>query len=147
MRNYRTHFTYRADKRGALIEARTREVPDVTVTGNALGLIPSGLIDLFIPGSLESLTRDFIATACKGNNGEGVVMDTRVDQPAPGMPATFDIRTVFEGTDNFLVKFGMSVINERVIPSQEVVDEMRKVLRDIHHAFMADLDRFEKINK
>lgn len=147
MRNYRTHFDFRANERGAVVKARTRDIPDVTVTGNALGLIPAGLIDLFIPGSLESLTRDFMATACKGNNGEGVVMDTRVDQPAPGMPATFDIRTVFEGTDNFLVKFGMSVLNEKVIPSQEVVDEMRKVLRDIHHAFMADLDRFEKINK
>jgi len=147
IKDYLTHWDFRANERGAVVKARTYEVPEISVTGNALGLIPSGLIDLFIPGSLESLTRDFTATACKGNNGEGIVFDTRVDQPAPGMTTTFDLRSVFEGTDNFIVKFGMSVLNERVIPSQEVVDEMRKVLRDIHYAFMTDLKRFEKIKR
>ncbi|MBN1655354.1 MAG: hypothetical protein JXA30_16425 [Deltaproteobacteria bacterium] len=146
IRNYRTRFDFRANARGAVVKSRTTDIPEISITGNALGLIPAGLIDLFIPGSLESLTRDFVATACKGNNGEGIVIDTRVDQPAPGIPATFDIRTVFEGTDNFLVKFGVSVMNEKVIPSQEVMGDLRKILRDVHHAFMADLDRFSTID-
>lgn len=145
--NFRTHFTLSSNQRGATLKSRTTEVPDISVKGNALGILPSGLIDLFIPGSLESLTRDFITTACKGNEGKGIVVDTQIDQPLLDKPATFNIESAFEGTDNFMVKFGVSVMNDRMIPDEVVTKEIQKLLWDLHKAFIADLDRFAKLTQ
>jgi hypothetical protein len=147
VKNARTRFVYRVTERGALVKARTTEVPDIRVSGNALGIMPSAIIDFFIPGSLESLVRDFVTTACKGNNGEGVAIDTRMDQRAPGQPATFDAKLSFEALDNFFVKFGVSVMNDRIIPDGDTWDEMLKLFQDLADAFSADLERFAKIAK
>ncbi len=147
VKNARTRFVYRVTERGAVVKARTTEVPEISVSGNALGIMPSAIIDFFIPGSLESLVRDFVTTACKGNNGEGIAIDTRMDQPAPGKPATFDAKLSFEALDNFFVKFGVSVTNDRIIPDGDTWDEMLKLFQDMANAFSSDLERFAKISK
>jgi hypothetical protein len=145
IRNYRTRLVVATNQRSAVVASRTTEIPDIRITGNAFGLIPAAFIDLLIPGSLESFARDFIATACNGNDGQGIVTDIRLDQPTAGARATVDIRAAFEVSDNAWVKLGMSMMSDKATRDQEVAEDLRKIMRDIHSAFLSDLSRFSKI--
>ncbi len=121
----------------------TRVPKDIQVEGAALGFVPTGFLDLFIPGNIESITRDFLTVAAKGNNGRGVVasltLGTADQETSEGV---LDAAIELDAIDNFLVKVGVSMVNERVVPDDYAVQDAKRFVTDLHDAFVHDLDRF-----
>lgn len=145
MRSGRVDFHYEPTARGMELRGRMTHVPTVTVDGAALGFIPSGVIDAFIPGDLQSLITEFLTTACKGNEGRGVALNVRMDQRESGI-TTVDAKLGFEALNNFLVKLGLRFFNDRVMPNEDVNLELKRLAVDVQGAFAADLERYARMH-
>jgi hypothetical protein len=125
------------------VEASLTTVPDVRVEGHALGFLPTGLVDAFIPGNMESLTRDFFEVAAKGNGGKGLVLHMDVGSDGASGQGVFAGSMAVEALDNFLVKTGVGIVNDRVLPSDDASDDNERFAAELHDAFVRDLSKFQ----
>lgn len=143
MRDGRMDWHYEPTPRGMQLHGRMTHVPTITVDGAALGFIPPGLVDAFIPGDLDSLITQFLTTACHGNEGRGIALTVRLDQ-RPSTVSTIDAKLGFEALNNFLVKLGVGFFNDRVMPNEDVSAEFKRLMVDAQGAFSADVERFAR---
>ncbi|HEY6877132.1 MAG TPA: hypothetical protein VI299_03895 [Polyangiales bacterium] len=120
-------------------------VPGIKVEGAALGFVPTSLVDAFIPGNIESVTRDFLTVAAKGNGGKGLIAAAKMGIGKDGSDkGVFEAGVDFDALDNFLVKIGFGMVNERLVPSPEALDEAKAYAGALQTAFAKDFKRFEK---
>ncbi|WP_148863783.1 hypothetical protein [Marinobacter fonticola] len=136
---------YRPTPTGARFEAAVTRIPKVQVGGRALGLVPADFINIFLPRHIDELVVDFLTVACEGNGGRGITASAEVSRPQSGKAAQLSLEGTFEGLDNFLVRIGMGIVNDRVIPDEAVSEELRQLVFDAHEAFSRDLDQFERL--
>lgn len=142
IQNMKAHMQYLSLPDGAQLVARVNEVPDVSVRGNALGVMPTSMIDVVLPRNIDQIIEDFIAVACRGNEGKGILVGGQFQQARLGQTATLTVKSSFEGLDNFFVRFGMGIVSDRVIPDPNVSVELRKLVFDTQQAFSRDLEGF-----
>ncbi|MDY6921758.1 MAG: hypothetical protein SV765_16275 [Pseudomonadota bacterium] len=146
--NARARIQFKATDTGAGAVAQMAEVPDVRVQGNALGLFPTSMIDVVMPKNLHEIIEEFIAVACRGNDGKGVLLGLGFEQPvAPDQSAILTLKSEMEGLDNFFIRIGMGIVNDRVLPSEATTQELNRLIFDAQEAFAADLDWFEKTTR
>jgi hypothetical protein len=143
MRGARMDFEHERGERGMQLRATMKHIPKVAVSGAALGILPTGVIDMFIPGDIQGLIEMSLATACKGNAGKGITFDVRYDQRPEGN-ATLDGTLVFEAIDNFLVKLGFGYFSDHLLPDEEVRANTKHLMRELQGAFSADLERYAR---
>ncbi|MCH8497298.1 MAG: hypothetical protein LAT63_02365 [Marinobacter sp.] len=137
---------YQPTAQGARIDTQVTEVPAVSVGGRALGLIPTGMINFFLPRRIDQLMIDFLTIACEGNDGHGITGSLEFRQAsAHGESSQVSLQGAFEGLDNFFVRIGMGIVNTRIIPDPAVSEDLRKLFFDAHDAFARDLDQFERL--
>ncbi len=129
---------------GALA-VRVRHTPGFRVEGRALGLIPASVLDWFIPGDIPGLARRMFDIASKGNEGQGVVLDYRF--ATRDGQATMDAQVGVEVLDTALIRFGMKVAADRVIPDEAESADIRKLWVTYRDAFARDLERFARYGK
>lgn len=141
------NIRYTPTDTGARFESRVARVPRIKVGGRALGLVPTDLINVFLPRHIDELVVDFLTVACEGNNGEGITATAEISRPGSGKAAQLDISGAFEGLDNFLVRIGMGIVNDRIIPDEHVSEDIRQLVFDAHEAFSNDLDQFERLTQ
>jgi hypothetical protein len=139
----RLDLSYEPRETYGSVEARLTTVPDIRVEGRALGFLPTGLVDAFIPGNMESLTRDFFEVAVKGNGGKGVVLHMDVGSEGTSGQGVFAGSLAVEALDNFLVKTGVGIVNDRVLPSDDASDDNERFAAELHDAFVKDLYKFQ----
>lgn len=139
------NIRYTPTDTGARFESRVTRVPRIKVGGRALGLVPTDLINVFLPRHIDELVVDFLTVACEGNNGQGIAVSAEISRPGSGKAAQFDFSAAFEGLDNFLVRIGMGIVNDRIIPDERVSEDLRQLVFDAHEAFSNDLDQFERL--
>lgn len=121
------------------------EVPKIHVEGAALGFVPTALVDAFIPGNIESVTRDFLTVAAKGNNGKGLVGVLRLGVAKEGSTkGVLEAGIDFDALDNFLVKIGLGMVSDKLIPDPDAFQDIKKFSTDLYDGFVKDLGRFEK---
>jgi hypothetical protein len=121
------------------------KVPEIKVEGAALGFVPTALVDAFIPGNIESVTRDFLTVAAKGNGGKGLIAAAKIGVAKEGSEkGILEAGIDFDALDNFLVKIGLGMVNERLIPKPEALDEAKAYFGALQSAFAKDFKRFEK---
>lgn len=130
---------------GARFDSRVVRVPRIDVGGRALGLVPTDLINVFLPRHIDELVIDFLTVACEGNNGQGISVSAEVSRPGAGEAAQLSLAGAFEGLDNFLVRLGMGIVNDRIVPDERVSEDIRQLIFDAHEAFSNDLDQFESL--
>lgn len=143
LRAARMDFEHERTERGMLLRANMKQVPKVTVTGAALGIVPTGLIDMFIPGDIQGLIEQSLATACRGDGGQGVTLNVRYDRRPQGN-ATLDAALTLEAIDNFLVKLGFGYFSDHVLPDEAARANTSRLMVDVHNAFTADLERYAR---
>jgi hypothetical protein len=121
------------------------KVPAVQVEGAALGFVPTALVDAVIPGNMESLTRDFLTVAAKGNGGKGFTMAGKIgaanDTTTNG---ALEFGVDVEALDNFMIKIGVGMVNERMMPSNDAIDEIKAYSAAVQGAFAKDFARYER---
>ena len=143
--NLQTDVTYKTTPNGARLYATTTRVPKVSVSGAAFGLLPTKVLDWFIPGDSESLARHLFEVAAKGNGGKGAVFDAKFVEGPNG--ATVDINYDVEVFDSSLVRFCMAAISDASIPDDKQEEDMIKFSVDYRNAFDADVARFARFGK
>ena len=139
----KVNLAYAAQEGSATVDARITSVPGVRVEGAALGLLPTGLLDAFIPGNMEGLTREFFDVAVKGNGGKGIVVHAEAGSPKVGEKGVLTGSLDVEALDSFLVKMGVGIVNDRVIPDDDAVRDSERLAAALHEAFVRDLKRFQ----
>lgn len=65
------------DTRAASLQMRMRQIPQIQVSGALLYILPKWLIDLLIPGTIETLIAESFEDLVTGNQGQGMVLDFR----------------------------------------------------------------------
>jgi hypothetical protein len=140
--NLQVDVSYRTTPTGMRLYATTTRTPKITVGGAAFGLLPTKVLDWFIPGDTESLARRLFEVAAKGNGGKGAVFDATFTESEKG--ATVDIKYDVEVLDSSLIRFCVAVIADASIPSDEVEEDMIKFSVDYRNAFDTDVKRFSK---
>ncbi len=138
----RTDLKYASDGSTAHVKAAVTTLPGIRVEGAALGFVPSGLIDAFIPGNIEGLTRDFFDTAVRGNEGKGIAIAVDVGAPQPGQAGAVEVGVGVEALDNFMVKMGVGIVNQRMVPDEDESQDIDRLNLRMHQAFSRDFERF-----
>jgi hypothetical protein len=80
--------------------------------------------------------------ASKGNEGQGIVLDYRF--ATRDGAATFDLSAGVEVLDTVLIRLGMSIAADRVIPDEEQSADLRKLWIAYRDALSKDLERFAR---
>ena len=142
MDHMKTQLSYITMEDGASFETRMNEMPEIAIKGSVFGIMPTAFIDVFIPGNLLSLMEEFMSTATEGNNGEGIVVDLNYADGKDNKVATMNAEVSFEGLNNRLISFGMGIVNDLIIPNDDVSDEIRALMADTQEAFKHDLEGF-----
>jgi hypothetical protein len=144
--DYRTDLTFRDDGAVAELSLSARSVPKVRVAGAAFGVLPTAMLDWFIPGDIESLTKRLFETASKGNGGRGSVATARLATSADGR-TTVDGELGFEVLDSALIRFAMAIVADKVVPDADQEEDMRRLAVAYRDAFDADLARFARFGR
>lgn len=126
---------------GLSVAGVLRDVPRIHVEGNALGFVPTAFIDVFIPGTLESLARNFVAAACRGNGGKGATFAVDLRQHARDGSAILNGELAFEAMDNALVQWGVSFFNDKIMLDEGAIRDSQALLERFIAAFESDLGR------
>lgn len=142
IQNMKARIQYLSLADGAKLVAQITEVPDVSVKGKALGVMPTSMINVVLPKDMNQIIQDFIAVACEGNDGKGILVGGQFQQAANGQSAKLIVKSAFEGLDNFFVRVGMGIVSDRVILDSKASTELRKLVFDTQEAFTQDLDSF-----
>lgn len=134
-------YAYAANE-ARLVTSITQPPSKIEVEGAALGFVPTGLIDAFIPGDIHGLARDFFQVATTGNGGRGIQVALALATRSDG-DAVLSAAGEMEALDNRLVAMGVGMVNERMLPSDAVIADGKRLLTDMHTGFVQDLARFE----
>ena len=121
-------------------------MPKVEVSGAAFGLFPAGMLDWFIPGDMEGLTRSFFKAAVEGNEGRGIDWRVRFDRANDAL-ATVDGRVGIEVLDSTLIRLGMALAADKVVPDDDQLSDIRRLAASYRAAFDSDVARFAKYGK
>ena len=134
---------YRPAQTYAEMGTSLRRAPgSIHVEGAALGFVPTGLVDAFIPGNIESITREFFEVAARGNNKKGLVVNLKIGAPGSGENGVVEVMATAEALDNFLVKIGLGMVNDRLVPNDKAIAQAKQFAADLHDAFVRDLARY-----
>jgi hypothetical protein len=138
LRKLRANVHYEPGETHARLTGTVKAPPEVEVEGAA-----AGFIDALIPGNLKSLTHDFFAHAARSNDKKGVVVAIGVGSEARDRGGVIEWNMELEALDSKLVKMGVGMVNERLVPSGEVLTDAKALLTALHDAFVADLSRYK----
>ncbi|MDB4973990.1 MAG: hypothetical protein JWN48_2331 [Myxococcaceae bacterium] len=117
----------------------------IEVEGAALGFVPTAMVDAFIPGNIESVTRDFLNVAAHGNGGKGFIGALKLGVGKEGATkGVLETGVDFDALDNFLVKIGLGMVSDKLIPDADAFKDIKKFSTDLYDGFVKDLARFEK---
>lgn len=147
LKSIKTDILFTPDSKGALMLSKTSSMPEVDVSGSAFGFLPTSVIDFFMPGNIESIVKEFMEVVFNGVNGEGVSMSLHYNHDRTTDLSNVDAGISFVGLNNFFVRMGMRMVNDRIVPSEAVSDDLRKLWLDSKNAFAKDLEIFAASGK
>lgn len=145
LQNLKARIQYQSMPDGMKMVSQITEVPDISVRGKALGIMPTSMINMVLPKNLDQIMKEFMTAACRGNDGKGILFGVQFQQATENRSARLLVKNAFEGLDNFFVRFGMGIVSDRVIPDPRVSEELRRLAFDAQAAFERDLDGFVRI--
>lgn len=128
------------------VEGRITRAPKVVVTAGPLMSVALWLVDVAIPGNLEELVQEMMATSTAGDGGRGISMTLRARR-APSGAASLQVGGRVELLDSALVRFGAQVANAKLLPDDETREELWELLRRGRSAFEADLAGFAEVTR
>ena len=103
-----------------------------------------GFLDVFISSNIQEITEEFFKVAVKGNDGKGVESHIELGSRTDGAPGVFSMTASLEVMESWIIKFGGSVVTDRLMMNKKAEDEAKQLAADLHDAFVKDLGRFEK---
>ena len=124
------------------LETNINTVPEIAVDGAFMNVVPTGVIDMMIPGNIASIISQFFTVACEGNAGDGITANVELHNTH--VPGVIDAKA--DGSvlalDNSFLQLGMRIINTRMIPDNETSEELRGLFFAMQDAFYEDFDLY-----
>ncbi|MDF1662039.1 MAG: hypothetical protein P1V97_09725 [Planctomycetota bacterium] len=121
---------YRRVRDDAMVTTRFKIPPKVTVSGQAYGVVPTWLIDVFIPSNIGELATNFLKTLTRGNGGRGFEARTFIHRGATGQ-SLWHLKQQSEVLNNALIQIGARLMNHKVIPDEDTREELKTLARKI----------------
>ena len=114
--------THYQDAMIARMQAILTRFPAPKISGRAFGFIPTWMIDYSIPGTLEGYGAKLTQMLLRANNGAGTSLGFDVDSSEP---RNTQVRMHFQSEilDNFLLAFGLSIIQSYIWPDVDVIKD------------------------
>ncbi|RJS94080.1 hypothetical protein [Salinisphaera sp. Q1T1-3] len=134
-----THWRFSRDANGARFVGRITDVPQTRVSGRAFGIIPAGMLDAIMPADMASFANRFMARLVASDGGQGARVALSVTDRDDGNRLQASGQGDF--LDNLFVRFGVRMMNGRVLPDADQLAGLRRLLGDGLAAFAADRDR------
>ena len=142
VRNLQASLQYAPSPDALRLETNIDTVPQVTVNGAFMNVVPTGLIDMMIPDNIASIVTKFFTVACNGNAGQGITADVELHNTK--VPGVIDTRV--DGSvlaiDNSFLQLGMRIVNTRMIPDDKASQELRGLFFAMQNAFYQDFDLY-----
>ncbi|MCO5169264.1 MAG: hypothetical protein M9894_23210 [Planctomycetes bacterium] len=132
---------------GADLTGRLTRVPQVVVSGNAFGFLPSWAIDIVLPSNLAELTTEFFTAICRGDGGRGATFGLRARQREADGPATLALSGQVEVLNSLLIRLGFRIANQKLLPGEKAREELWTLLARARDAFERDLGGFSRVMK
>jgi hypothetical protein len=106
-------------------------------SGAAFGIFSVGVIDTFIPGSLAQYFETFTKTLLMADGGNGSQIDI-LSEPLELTKSRYtnqiDWKLNASFLDNFFLTRGLAIINHLFIPSEQALEDMRRVaIKGLQH--------------
>ena len=130
---------YAADRKEMSLVYKMRNKPDVEIAGAVLGLIPIAVIDMVIPGSVESLADDFSTVMIQANQEEGTLFQAewRINEPSANRLCW---RAQTELPDNDFIRIGMKLFARMFLMDEDTYDEFRMLISTGMASLLQDLE-------
>ncbi len=133
--------TYTQQAGRASFAASFTKVPPVEFGGKAFGFMPPDMVETFMPGTMKGLAHDFLHTAASAHKGRGATAMLHVGATKKGSTIEGEGEAVV--LDNALIRMGMALVNDRLLPSPALFAELERLAGAAHAAFMNDLASYE----
>lgn len=146
IKDVEANLLYEKTATGARLVNQISKTPRIKVDGLALGFVPTQFINAVIPSSIEGLMEEFMSAACRGNDGKGVIAALSFEQ-ASKQGSLVHFTAQAEALDNAMIRIGVGIVNDRLIPSDVVSGDIRRAFTDVQAAFLRDLNEFKRIVK
>lgn len=128
---------YRRVRQDAMVTTRFKIPPKVTITGQAFGVVPTWLVDVFIPSNIGELATNFLKTLTRGNRGRGFEARTFIHGGRTGQ-SIWHLKQQSEILNNALIQIGARLMNHKIIPGEDAREEMKTWARKVMLAVDAD---------
>ena len=124
----------------AQMKARMARLPEFKFQGAAFGIFTPGIVDFFIPGSIEEYASKFSKVLYSANKGRGTYAIVKVDTTDP-RKALWRGELESEILDNYFLRFGLSIASDYIWPDMEVLGDLRKLAANFSSAVDRDMVR------
>lgn len=121
---------YRRVRDDAMVTTRFKIPPKVTVSGQAYGVVPTWLIDVFIPSNIGELATNFLKTLTRGNGGRGFEARTFIHKGKTGQ-SLWHLKQQSEFLNNALIQIGARLMNHKIIPDEDTREELKTLARKV----------------
>ncbi|MDX1958948.1 MAG: hypothetical protein SFU98_10265 [Leptospiraceae bacterium] len=116
-------------KQDGKLQVSLSKINRTKVSGGFSYVIPSWLINLFIPGNMEELIYEFTSLLVHANANKGSFAKTIWKKT--GKANTIEARIETELLDNFFIGFGLKIWNFKVAPNEEARKEITKIIAKV----------------
>lgn len=130
IRNISLGGDYRRVRDDAMVTTRFKIPPQVTVSGQAYGVVPTWLIDVFIPSNIGELATNFLKTLTRGNGGRGFEARTFIHKGSIGK-SLWHLKQQSEILNNALIQIGARLMNHKIIPDEDTREELKALARKV----------------
>lgn len=122
------------------IEGAFRQLPEIEVSGRALGIAPTALFE-WLPFGIKGTVMQLLTTLVESNDKQGAKLDFSLDfETTDGSIASG--KTYFDVADSFFVRLLMRTFNVRTVPSPEQAENLRDLARSLNASVSSDLQRW-----
>jgi hypothetical protein len=113
------------------------DVSRTRISGSYYHIIPSWLIDFFIPNNMEQMIYDLSRVMLKGNDGLGSMITFDWDRRDPNN-IMLHFSAVSEFMNNYFLKYGLGVWSKKTISNDAIIREAKALRTKFLDAFKAD---------
>lgn len=130
------------ENRQATLQMRMRQIPHIQVSGALLYILPKWLIDLLIPGTIETLIAESFEHLVTGNHGQGMALDFHFieDQQRSQLTAKLVAETPYKTLQKLLHPKDAKESNRKPRLYQDIRQQLRR-----DYALMAEPIRDERL--
>jgi hypothetical protein len=136
--NMVVRFRFQNSQAQGLWTMKLDDVSKTRITGSYYHIIPTWLINIFIPKNMDQMIYDLSRVMLKGNDGAGSMVIFEWDTRDPGN-VMLHFSAISEFMDNYFLKYGLGVWSRKAMEDNNFMKDAKALKEKLITAFKADL--------